>query len=146
MLFLISTAPLSFNNATNPVLNTLVGITAGDISFARSNPVSGNTDHPAVLTLNFGSGAFSAGDSITFSADTDFFVSDPAPGSVFANGGAVFSATFEGSGSQSAAFVLDGGDSVAEITSASAVVPTPTAATLGLLGMATLGLRRRRAV
>lgn len=135
----------TFGNATDPVLATLVGITAGDITFDRSDPVGGDNDHPAVLILNFAPGTFSAGDSITFGTDTDFFVSDPAPGSIFANGGALFSATLQGNGSQSVAFVLEGVDSLATIDFDAAAVPEPATATLALLGVAGLMVRRRRA-
>lgn len=55
----------SFNNSTAPVLSSLVGLNASDVSF----DFSGNKT-PS-LTFNFAPMSFGVGDSFRFAADTD---------------------------------------------------------------------------
>ena len=81
----------SYLNNTAPVLGTVNGLTAGDISWQLLNPVSGNPQHVDILRFDFAAGSFGVGDSFRFAADTDFLINDPAPGSVFGQAAVPFS-------------------------------------------------------
>ncbi len=135
---LVGGAFFDFDGGLSPVLGTLNGLAASDISFSGSNFDGGDPNRPATLTANFAAGAFAAGDSFTFGADTDFFVSDPAPGGVFGQVGAPFSVIMQGGGSGSAPF------SQISATQSIATVVIPAPASAGLLGIAGLGAMRRR--
>ena len=52
----------NFGNTTSPVLGTLTGLLAGDISFVFLDPVGGDPLHPAQLRLDFAPGSFGVGD------------------------------------------------------------------------------------
>ncbi len=84
----------SFGNATGPILGTLSGLSAADISFSTGSPVFADTTHPAVLTFDFAPNAFTAGDSFRFSADTEALVADPTPGGLIGEAPVNFSVSF----------------------------------------------------
>ena len=129
----------SYNDETAPVLGTLSGLVAGDISFVLVDDAL----HPTQVRVDFAPGSFQAGDSMRFAMDTDFLFSDPAPGSVFGDAGVPITVTLYGGFSETANFVrISDTQSVVTLN----VVPEPAA--LLLAGIATLGLladvRRRR--
>jgi hypothetical protein len=114
-----------FGNATYPVLATLVGLNAADITWEFLDPVEGfnatepdlgdwldpfgggrDPLHPARLVFHFAAGSFGVGDSFTFGADTDWFVSDPAPGSVFGAAASPFTVTLETGPSETEVFTV----------------------------------------
>jgi hypothetical protein len=135
----------NFGGLTAPAIGTLVGLVAGDISFIPSNFVGGDNAHPAVLTINFAPGSFGPGDSMRFSADTDFFISDPTPGGVFGQGGAIFSAVLESGQFGSTPFIEIISDASVAPLSFCEPIPVPPALWLfgsGLVGL--IGLRRYR--
>ncbi len=129
----------NFGMKTEPYLGTLVGrLTAEDITFDLLDPVGGHPLHPARLRLNFTANSFGVGDSLRFAVDTDFFVSDPAPGSVFGQAGAPISATMFGGAFGSANFAV-----VSDTRSEAIITPEPaTALLVGLGGLALLRKHR----
>ena len=129
----------NFGRKTEPYLGTLVGLTAGNITFDLLDPVDGDPLHPARLRFNFTADSFGVGDSLRFAADTDFFVSDPAPGSVFGQAGAPISATMFGGAFGSANFAV-----VSDTRSEAIITPEP--ATVALLGLGSLAFLRKRRV
>ena len=132
----------NFADALAPVLSTLVGITAADISFSFA------TSAPTLLTINFAAGSFGDGDSITFGADTDFLTDDPAPGSTFGDSGVVASATLASGASGSSVFARQSSTlSTASVQFASvptSAVPLPAGLPLLIAGMGVFGLLRRK--
>lgn len=91
----------SFQGEDEPVFDSLVGLTAADITFNFLNPVGGDPLHPAVLEFVFAPGSFEAGDSFRFAADTDgpitsggAFGASAVPVSVVLNDGKTGSAVF----------------------------------------------------
>lgn len=137
---------LSYNNSVNPIIGESVGLTSADISWVFSDFPDSNTQHPSVLTFNFTPGSFGVGDYFRFSADTDFFVSDPAPGTVFATGGASFSALLEDNSSGTDIFrPNDSINSTAFVETSQRPVPEPTTMLLfgaGLVGLAGFGRKK----
>ncbi len=130
----------SFNNATAPVLSSLVGITAGDISFGFVGPAVA----PTVLTLNFAAGTFADGDSLRFGADTDSFLGGPPdPGGDFGDVGVIVSATVGGD-TLSTPYVKQS-NTVSTATLEFDVTPVPLPAGLPLLltGILAFGVVRR---
>jgi hypothetical protein len=127
----------SYGDQHQPVLGTLIGITAADISWDMLDPVGGNPLHPARLRFNFAAGSFGVGDSMRFAADTDYLVNDPAPGSVFGQAGVPISVTMFSGVSGSANFVV-----VNSIKSEATIIPEP--ATIMLLGLGAFVLRRKQ--
>ncbi len=125
----------SFGNATLPVVGARVGLTMADISFTLIGAVGGNSQHPNILRANFFPGSFGIGDSFRFGADTDFFVFDPAPGSVFGNGGAVFSVLLESGQSASSNFVVvNTQQSLATVNVNQQAVPEPSSLIIFVIG------------
>lgn len=135
----------NFGGVMEPVFSGLVGLAAGDIIVSFSDFVS--ADHPQVLTLTFAPGAFGSGDSLRFGADTDFFVSDPAPGGVFGDGGAVFSALLSDGRLGTVGFsTIDREASVAALEFAAIPLPATLPLLLGAFaGLFGLQTARRRA-
>jgi hypothetical protein len=137
----------SYNDSTAPVIGAMGGLTIADFSsLAYSNFVDGDFSHPSVLTFYFAPESFGVGDYFRFSADTDFFVSDPAPGSVFAEGGAIFSALLEDGSSGTDIFRPYGSiNSIAFVETSPSPVPIPATFWLfgsGLIGV--VGIMRKR--
>ncbi len=125
----------NFAAGTNPVVRvpSLVGLSPSDFSYVWNSAAG----HPSVLTIDFAPGSFTAGDSFRFGADTDFLVTDPAPGRVFGMAGVPFTVRMESGSEASAAFTQ-----VGSTMSGAAVSVAPEPATVCFLLM---GLLARRA-
>jgi hypothetical protein len=132
----------SFAGATSPVFGAMGGLVGGDITPVFGNFIDGDPQHPSLLTFNFLAGSFGIGDFFRFAADTDFFVSEPAPGSAFGEAPAVFSVVLQGGAAGSDAFdVVNISLSFARVT----ITPSaPEPATLVLLGLGAGAVARRR--
>lgn len=127
----------NYGDSSEPVIDTLVGLVAEDITFDFLNPVGGEPLHPARLRLNFAASSFGVGDSLRFAADTDWFVSDdPTPGRVFGQASAPISALLFGGAGGTANFA------VVSPTRSEATIPEP--ATLSLLAIGGLALLTKR--
>ena len=122
----------SYANTTLPQLATLIGLVSSDVSFTLLSPFTGgNLSHPARLRLEFAPGSFQAGDSLRFATDTDFYVSDPAPGSVFGTAAGLMTITLYGGNSNSANFVrVSNTRSELSMT----IIPEPAALALAAIG------------
>ena len=131
----------SFSGATAPVLGSLSGLTANDITVTTSGNVGGYASHPSVLTFSFASKSFAPGDSFRFSADTDALgIGVPDPGSVIADSGVVFSLVYEDGTSRTVAF-----ESVSDNVAVAAIhSPEPGTWTLLLLAFGIFAWRTRR--
>lgn len=119
--------------STAPVIGTLVGMNLSDISY---NFVGSNPD---ILTFNFASNSFAAGDSFRFAADVDYLAGrNVNPGGDFGIAGTLFHVGFEDGTTSSATFVTIN----TQRSEALAIVPEPTATILFLTGFGVLGFRR----
>lgn len=117
-------------DAVHPVLSGLDGILWVDITFSYSAFVGGSPSHPSLLTLNFAPGSFGPGDTLRFGADTDLFVSDPAPGGVFGTAHVPFSVVMENGAAGTAPF-----QNVDTLTSFACVyIPEPASLMMLALG------------
>jgi hypothetical protein len=124
----------SFNNATAPLLGVLVGLTPADITW---DLIAGS--QPARLRFNFAPGTFGAGDWLRFAADTDYLVSDPAPGGVYGQAHVPLTVTLYGGFSNTTPFVQYNSQ-----LSTLAMTVTPEPITLSLLALAVVAAMRRR--
>ena len=121
----------SFQGEDEPVLDSLVGLTAADITFNFLNPVGGDPLHPEILEFVFAPGSFEAGDSFRFGADTDGLIIN---GGAFGANAIPVSVVLSDGKTGSAAFTqLNPTQSVAIVDIPHESVPEP----LGILGMLT---------
>lgn len=131
---------LSGSGSYGPVIGSLDGLNAGDVSF---DPNTGDT---SALTVNFAAGSFGVGDSIKFGADTDDLGSNKGGSVGWADVG--FSITFENGETYSTTFnKITHKWSKAKIKVEDCCgtgVPTPSAAAMGVILLAGIGARRRR--
>jgi len=132
---------LSGPGSSGPEIGSLDGLNAGDVSF---DPNTGDT---SALTVNFAQGSFGVGDSIQFGADTDYLGSNKGGSVGWADVG--FTITFENGATYSTTFnKITHKWSKAKIKAEDCCgtgVPTPSAAAMGVILLAGIGARRRRA-
>ena len=124
----------------DPILGTLVGVNAGDISYTYLNEKADQPQNFYSLRINFDPGTFGLGDFMSFAVDTDF--PSPTPGGLF-DGSSLSVMMWNGDTGHSTFTDVSRTRSEVEVTTA---VPEPTAALVFGIGAVLHGvaIRKRR--